>query len=83
MRALSTLSHVHIPMLFLQGTRDDFAALDYLRPLVERLGSLATLKLFEDADHSFHVRAKSGHTDAEIMTDLLDTIMTWSNEIAS
>ena len=52
------LSRVHIPILFLQGTRDDFAQLEYLNPLVGRLGPRATLKLFEQADHSFHAPAK-------------------------
>ena len=71
------LSAVKIPMLFLQGTRDEFAELDYLKPVVKRLGTRATLKLFDDADHSFHVPAKSGRTDAEVMTELLDAIAAW------
>jgi predicted alpha/beta-hydrolase family hydrolase len=71
------LSRVQIPMLFLQGTRDEFADLDYLKPLVRRLGAPATLKLFDDADHSFHVPAKSGHTDTEVMTELLDALAEW------
>jgi predicted alpha/beta-hydrolase family hydrolase len=71
------LAHVEIPMLFLQGARDEFADLDYLRPLVERLGSRATLKLFDNADHSFHVPAKSGRTDAEIMAELLNALTKW------
>jgi len=71
------LSRVEIPMLFLQGTRDEFADLDYLKPLIERVGSPATLKLFDDADHSFHVPAKSGRTDAEVMSDLLDALAAW------
>jgi len=71
------LSRVEIPMLFLQGTRDDFADLDYLKPLAKRLGSRATLKLFDDADHSFHVPAKSGRTDAEVMSELLDSLAVW------
>jgi predicted alpha/beta-hydrolase family hydrolase len=71
------LARVTIPMLFLQGTRDDFADLSHLKPLVKRLGSRATLKLFDHADHSFHVPAKSGRTDAEVMTELLDTLAEW------
>jgi predicted alpha/beta-hydrolase family hydrolase len=71
------LSSVQIPMLFLQGTRDDFADLEYLKPLVKRLGSCATLKLFDDADHSFHVPTKSGRTDAEVMRELLDALVVW------
>ena len=71
------LSRVEIPMLFLQGTRDDFANSDYLNPLVNRLGARATLKLFDDADHSFHVPAKSGRTDAEVMREVLDALARW------
>src|SRR5262245_12012115 len=58
------LRDVEVPMLFLQGTRDDFANVDFLRPLVSEVGVRATLKLFEDADHSFHVTKRSGRTDA-------------------
>ena len=72
------LSAVAIPMLFLQGTRDDLAAVDLLRPAVERLGTRATLRLFADADHSFHVPAKSGRTDAQVMDELLDALVEWS-----
>ena len=71
------LAAVNIPMLFLQGTRDEFADRDFLNPLVKRLGARATLKLFHGADHSFHVAAKSGRTDAGVMADLLDITATW------
>lgn len=54
---------VHIPVLFLQGTRDALADMNELTPLCEALGKRATLKLFQDADHSFHVPVKSGRTD--------------------
>jgi predicted alpha/beta-hydrolase family hydrolase len=71
------LSEVTVPMLFLQGTRDELAGLDRLQPLVERLGSRATLHLFEHADHSFHVPARSGRNDAQVMEELLETMATW------
>jgi len=71
------LSSVNVPMLFLQGTRDEFADLDYLKPLVQRLGPRATLELFDDADHSFHVPAKTGRNDAEVMRALLDNTAAW------
>jgi predicted alpha/beta-hydrolase family hydrolase len=71
------LSSVKVPMLFLQGARDEFAALDYLKPLIKRLVARATLKLFDDADHSFHVPAKTGRNDADVMTELLDTLAAW------
>ncbi len=71
------LDDVKVPMLFLQGTRDDFADLSLLKPLVKRLGKRATLHLFDDADHSFHVRKASGRTDADVMEELLDTLVGW------
>jgi predicted alpha/beta-hydrolase family hydrolase len=77
------LSRVQIPMLFLQGTRDDFADRDYLKRLVKRLGRLATLKLFDGADHSFHVFAKSGRTDAQVMTELLDRLSEWFKNLGN
>ena len=71
------LFDVQIPMLFLQGTRDEFAQLDLLEAVCKNLGSRATLKLFEDADHSFHVPARTGRKDSDIRTELLDTMAAW------
>jgi len=69
------LLEVKIPMLFLQGSGDDFAQLELLRALVSRLG--ATLRVFEHADHSFHVPARSGRKDAEVLAELLDVLAGW------
>jgi predicted alpha/beta-hydrolase family hydrolase len=71
------LKEVSVPMLFLQGTRDEFAMFDLLRPAVAKLGRRATLKLFDDADHSFHVPAKTGRKDAEMMAEILDAAADW------
>lgn len=72
------LKQVGIPMLFLQGTRDELADLELLQPVVKELRSLATLALFEDADHSFHVRARSGQTDTQVMAAMLETFVAWA-----
>ena len=71
------LFDVRIPMLFLQGTRDTLAVLDELEPVCEALGDRATLKLFQDADHSFHVPARSGRKDAEVRGEVLDALAAW------
>jgi predicted alpha/beta-hydrolase family hydrolase len=71
------LFDVHIPMLFLQGMRDALAMLDQLEPLCKNLGSRATLKLFQDADHSFHVPARSGRKDPQVRADMLDLFAAW------
>lgn len=71
------LADVTIPMLFLQGTRDDLATLDLLQPVVQSLGARATLKLLQDADHSFHVRASSGRRDPDVRQELVRTLVDW------
>lgn len=71
------LRSVKIPMLFLQGTRDELAKLELLQPLIKQLGTRATLKLLQDADHSFHVPARTGRKDAEVRAEMLDTLAAW------
>jgi uncharacterized protein len=75
------LFEIEVPMLFLQGTRDALASLDQLEPLCEALGARATLKLFQDADHSFHVLARSGRTDPQVRGDVLDALAAWTEEV--
>lgn len=76
------LLEVQVPMLFLQGTRDALAEPALLQPLVARLGKRATLALVPDADHSFHVPARSGRTDAEVMAQMLDVLAGWIANVA-
>jgi uncharacterized protein len=71
------LFDVECPMLFLQGTRDELAALDLLQPVLQRLGERTTLALFDDADHSFHVRARSGGSDVQTLHAMLDAMVRW------
>jgi predicted alpha/beta-hydrolase family hydrolase len=71
------LTDVKVPMLFLQGTRDALAELDQLQPVCAALGPLATLTLFADADHSFHVPKRSGRTDADVLDAVLDNLVAW------
>jgi uncharacterized protein len=71
------LRQVAVPMLFLQGTRDELAHLDLLRPIVEGL-SRTTLHIVDDADHSFHVRKRSGRGDSEVLTELAQTFAGWA-----
>src|SRR5262245_17654779 len=69
------LFDVQILMLFLQGTRDEFAELQLLEGACKELGARATLQLFEDADHSFHVPARTGRKDSDIRVELLDAMV--------
>jgi hypothetical protein len=71
------LFEVKVPMLFLQGTRDALAATELIEALVRRLSDRATLKLFQDADHSFHVPVRSGRKDADVRAEMLDELSAW------
>jgi predicted alpha/beta-hydrolase family hydrolase len=71
------LLQVGCPMLFLQGTRDELAETVLLRGVIEQLGERATLELVADADHSFHVPARSGRTDAQVRAGVLDAFVRW------
>jgi len=70
------LTQVKVPMLFLQGTRDEFAQLDLLTGVCEKLGPRATLHLIDDADHSFKVPKRSG-TAEQVMAHLADQLVAW------
>jgi uncharacterized protein len=71
------LFEIKVPMLFLQGTRDALAATQLMEAVVQRLGDRATLRLFQDADHSFHVPARTGREDAEVRSEMLDKLSAW------
>ena len=75
------LTRVQVPMLFLQGERDDFADLKLLRPVVKRLGERATLHLVEGGDHSFKVLKKTGRSDVEVMGELVAAIVGWARKL--
>ena len=77
------LADVKIPMLFLQGTRDALAEPSELEPVIEALGNRATLTLFADADHSFHVPARTGQTDAQVRAEMLDAFAAWVERIVA
>jgi uncharacterized protein len=74
------LARLDVPLLFLQGTRDELADLALLRPIVEKLPR-AELRIFEGADHSFHVLKRSGRTDAEVVADLAGAVAEWGSAL--
>lgn len=77
------LAAVNVPMLFLQGTRDEFAQLDLLQDVVKGLGDRATLHLVDEGDHSFSVPKRTGKTEADVMNELAGTIHTWIARVVS
>jgi hypothetical protein len=71
------LALIDVPMLFLQGTRDELAEIELLRAVTTALGPRTTLELVDGADHAFHVPARSGRTDAEVLQDLCERCAAW------
>ena len=71
------LEQVRVPMLFLQGTRDALAERPLLEEVLGRLGTRARVVWIADADHSFHVPARSGRTDREVLGVLLAELVSW------
>ena len=67
------LKSVVVPMLFLQGTRDELASYDLIRELCASL-HLATLITIEGADHAF----KAGKQD--LMPILTDATRSWIDQ---
>ena len=75
------LAGIAIPMLFLQGTRDGLADLGHLKPFIASLGANASLHEVEGGDHSFAVLKKSGRTNDEALTEVLDTLAAWIDQL--
>jgi len=73
------LTSVDVPMLFLQGTHDEFAQLDLLREVVGRLADRATLHLIEEGNHSFKVPKRTGKSESDVMNELADTVQQWAS----
>jgi hypothetical protein len=76
------LARIHLPLLLLQGERDQLAALDLLRPLCAGLGARATLHVIPTADHGFHVLKRAGRSDADVLEEMARTVAAWSATLA-
>jgi len=69
------------PLLFVQGTRDDLARLELLKPVVKKLGARATLHIVDHADHGFDVLVRSGRTEAEVFAEIATTVAAWMDGV--
>ncbi|CCE03079.1 alpha/beta family hydrolase [Bradyrhizobium sp. STM 3809] len=76
------LDAIAVPMLFLQGTKDKLAEMELLTPVVTRLGARATLHELDQADHAFHVPARSGRNDQSVMAELTQAFAAWFEQLA-
>ena len=71
------LREVHLPLLFVQGTRDALAEPALLRPIIDSLGSRATLVEIDEADHGFSVPRRSGRDTSGVMAEIADALVAW------
>jgi predicted alpha/beta-hydrolase family hydrolase len=71
------LKNIEIPMLFLQGTRDNLAKLELLKSICQKLGKKATLHIVEGGNHSFHLPKSSGKSDEEVLDELAQVVYQW------
>jgi predicted alpha/beta-hydrolase family hydrolase len=77
------LAKVTVPMLFVQGTRDDFAGIERMRAVTAELGAPATLHVVEDGDHSFRVLKRSGRSAPDVMMEIRDALVAWMRLLAA
>jgi predicted alpha/beta-hydrolase family hydrolase len=76
------LSDVNLPMLFVQGTRDKLAEPRLLKSVTKQLGKPASVHLIDQADHAFHVPARSGRSDDDVILEILDVFVEWVDRTA-
>ena len=71
------LSNIKIPMLFLSGTRDEFASSDLLVPVVKKLGKRATLHQIDTANHGYKVLKKTRKSDEDVFAEMARVAKEW------
>ncbi|HEY8147239.1 MAG TPA: alpha/beta family hydrolase [Kofleriaceae bacterium] len=74
------LARVSLPMLFLQGTRDDLAGLDLLAPIVLAMPH-AFLEVVDGADHSFVLPAAEARVRSAL-AELADAAAGWMSALS-
>ena len=72
------LTRVGLPMLFLTGTRDEFATGDLLPETLAQLGKHATLHLVDTGDHGFKILKRSRESSEDVMTEIAGVVRTWA-----
>jgi len=75
------LAAVTVPMLFLSGTRDEFAEMGLLRPVCERLGGRATLHAVDTADHGYKVLKRSRTSDEDVFVEMARVVHAWASTL--
>ena len=77
------LKGVDVPMLFLQGTRDDLADSGLIREVTGEIPATAELHMVEGADHAFSVLKRSGRTGDQVRSELAETTRAFCERVSS
>jgi hypothetical protein len=76
------LDRVLVPMLFVHGTRDEFAEPGLLAQVLARLGPRASLHSVDGGNHSLDVPKSSGRTKEDVMVEVAGVIEAWERRSA-
>ena len=71
------LSQIRLPVLCFNGTRDDLCQRELMDAVVAKLPPTFTMHWLEGADHGYHVRKRSGRTDADIIHEIGAVSQDW------
>ena len=76
------LVEIDVPMLFLQGERDSLATPELMKEVLEKQGQVELI-FFEDGDHSFKVRKRSGIDQDQVYKRLQDETIDFCRKVLS
>lgn len=76
------LPDIRVPMLFVQGSRDEFGTAAEIRALLPSLDARAELLVVEGGDHSFKVPARLGKPDA-VLANIFDRVASFVGPVYS
>lgn len=72
---------IRVPALFIQGSRDPFAAPDELRADLPRYGGDTRLLIVDGGNHSLEVPRRSGRDQEEVYAGVQDAIVEWMAQV--
>lgn len=75
------LYKIEIPMLFLTGTRDEFASGDLLPQTVGNLSKCATLHLVDTGDHGFKILKRSRVSKEDVFDEMAGVVARWAGKL--
>jgi hypothetical protein len=75
------LFDINVPMLFITGTRDEFATGDLLPQVVKKLGKRATLHFVDTADHGFKVLKRSRESKEDVFAEVARVVKEWAADL--